>query len=306
MRTLNAVSVHPYQNHVWVPWTNPGWGNFSFQYFNQSAGYGTNSTTAQLLAIADMMREAARDAGLPSDYKPILNPSEWGYNLIMDVALSDGWATMHGALVAQGLLHLRSLPLAEYVTKAFYFAADDSCCAESGGFFGLWRGAQVRTGVNATAPSQWPAQILGDTVPLPSVAAYATASVLVDVPSGRLPGVFVLDHSVDGGAVPPGGTQLPPCCVAFESDPASPLHAPPMVALFILSGHYNDRTLATLTLAAAPSQVISGVGAPLPSATRGVTPALTLDLSIAALPQYVVLQQGASAAEVCASLAWVR
>lgn len=125
---LHAVSLHPYQNHVWVPWTNPGWGNFSFQFFNESAGWGTNSTTAQLLATAALMREvAAATPGMPPDYKPVLRPSEWGYNLIMNVALSEGWALMHAALVAQGMVHFRSAPLSEYVDKAFYFAACDSC-----------------------------------------------------------------------------------------------------------------------------------------------------------------------------------
>ena len=123
---LHAVSLHPYQNHVWIPWTNPGWGNFSFQFFNESAGFGTNSSTAQLLATAALMREAASAAGI-ADYKPVLRPSEWGYNLIMNVALSEGWALIHAALLAQGLVHLRSAPLAELVDKAFYFAASDAC-----------------------------------------------------------------------------------------------------------------------------------------------------------------------------------
>ena len=122
--SLDAVSLHPYQNHVWVPWTNPGWGNFTFQFFNESAGRGTNSTVAQLLATAALMVEAAGGEG--SGYKPMLRPSEWGYNLMMSVSLSEGWALMHAALLAQGLVHFRSAPLAGLVDKAFYFAACDA------------------------------------------------------------------------------------------------------------------------------------------------------------------------------------
>jgi hypothetical protein len=307
MRALGAVSVHPYQNHVWVPWTNPGWGNFSFQFFNESAGGGTNSSTAQLLATAALMRGEAAAAGLPATYSPVLWPSEWGYNLMASVALSEGWAVMHGALVAVGLVHLRSAPLAQYVQKAFYFAADDSCCAESGGFFGLWRSAQRRSGANATQPGQEPSKLLAPLVPLPSVAAFAVASTLLDVASGRLPGVFVVDHSAEGGALPPGGTQLPPTCVAFAPDPASPQKPPPLCALFILGHHFNDRTLANMTLSAPPARIVSGLGASLPAAVEqsSSSGAVVLPLTLAALPQYVILQEGSDAVSACASLTWL-
>ena len=148
---LDAVSLHPYQNHVWVPWSNPGWGNFSFQFFNESAGWGTNSTTAQLLATAALMKEAAAAAGI-ADYRPVLRPSEWGYNLIMDVALSDGWALMHAALLAQGLVHFRSAPLSDLVDKAFYFAASDACVLAGGTAAAARAGATRRRAATPPLP----------------------------------------------------------------------------------------------------------------------------------------------------------
>ena len=181
------------------------------------------------------------------------------------------------------------------------------CCAESNGFFGLWRGAQQRSGANATAAGQWPERILPTLVPLPSVAAHAAASVLLDVPSGRLAGQWVVDHSVDGAAPAAGSAQLPPSCVAFAPDPASPLAPAPLIAVFILGHHFNDRTAATLTLAAAPARVVSGLGAPLPAqaeAAAGRRGGVRLALSVAALPTYVELAQGADAVAACEGLAW--
>ena len=303
MAALNATSPHPYNNDVWVPWVNPGWGNLSFSYFNESvSGLATNSSTAQILATAALMRAEAAAAGLGEDYAPALWPSEWGYNLIADVALSEGWTFIHAALVAQGLIHLRSAPLAAVVRKAFYFAADDSCCIESSGFFGLWRSAQRRTGANATQPAQKP-QYLAPVVPLPSAAAFSAASLLVDVPSKRLAGVFVVDHSADGSVAVNG--SLPPTCVAFAPDPAAPAPAAlPLVALFITGHHFNDRTVATLTLATPPVRATSGLGAALPLATAGAGAALTLTLTLAPLPTYVELAAGTDAAAACATLAW--
>ena len=77
MTLLQAATVHPYTNNVWVPWVNPGWGNLSFSFFNESLGPGFNSSTAQILATAALMREQAAAAGLPDDYAPVLWPSEW-------------------------------------------------------------------------------------------------------------------------------------------------------------------------------------------------------------------------------------
>ena len=180
------------------------------------------------------------------------------------------------------------------------------CCAESNGFFGVWRGAQQRSGPNATAAGQWPERILPALVPLPSAAAHAVASVLLDVPSGRLAGQWVIDHSADGAAAAAGSAQLPPSCVAFAPDPASPLAPAPLIAVFILGHHFNDRTAATLSLAAAPARVVSGLGAPLPAQAEaaGSGGAVRLALSVAALPTYVELAQGADAVAACEGLAW--
>ena len=101
-----------------------------------------------------------------------------------------------------------------------------------------------------------------DLVPLPSVAAHAVASVLLDVPSGRLAGVWVVDNSEGGGGLSPAG-QLPPSCVAFPTDPSSAVGAPPLLALFIQGHHFNDRTVASLTLDEPAVRVVSGLGAEL-------------------------------------------
>lgn len=185
------------------------------------------------------------------------------------------------------------------------------CCAESNGFFGLWRGAQQRTGPNATSPAQWPSRILSTLVPLPSVSAHAVASVLLDVPSGRLAGQWVIDHSVDGGVASPGSSsqQLPPSCVAFAPDPASPLNPPPLIVLFILGHHFNDRTTATLALGAPPARVVSGLGAELPAQPTAVVVeggggGVTIPLSLAALPTYVELAQGTDPVAACEGLTW--
>ena len=144
-------------------------------------------------------------------------------------------------------------------------------------------------------------------MPLPSVSAHAQASVLLDVPSGRSAGQWVVDHSVDGGMALPGSgsSQLPPSCVAFAPDPASPLKPPPLIVLFILGHHFNDRTIATLTLEAPPGRVVSGLGAVLPvQAVEGAGGAVTIPLSLAALPTYVELAQGADPVAACEALTW--
>lgn len=267
MQTIDGASMHPYQNLVWVPWIIQ-WANTSFQFPNETeSGMASNSTIGQLLAVAELMKEAAVNAGIvsdPSDYHPVLRPSEWGYALaIPQAAAVTGWVYIHAALVAQGLIHMRSAPVAPYVQKSYYFAAYDGCCEESNTFFGLWRPSQMRSGPNASiAPLDLQPSNLGATMPLPGVPAYAVASVLLDVPSGRAPGVFVVDHSVDGASAP-AGQQLPPSCVAFEG-PAGrdssiralrypdeyPLsehdnaNVSSLAALMIIGHHYNDRTVA--------------------------------------------------------------
>ena len=225
-----------------------------------------------------------------------------GYNLLADVALSEGWTFIHAALIAQGLLHLRSAPLAAVVRKAFYFAADDTCCSESSGFFGVFRAAQRREGANASQPGQWP-QFLSPRVPTPGAAAFATASRLVDVDARREPGVFVVDPSADGAVAPPGA-QLPPTCVAFAPAHGAAPAPRALVAIFITGHHFNDRTEAALTLRAPPAGVTSGVGAPLPVDAAGAPPAITLTLDVAPLPQYVELADGDDPVAACASLTW--
>lgn len=211
---------------------------------------------------------------------------------------------IHAALVAQGLLHLRSAPLAQYVQKAFYFAAYDGCCEEQNGFFGLWRPAQLRTGPNATLPGQQP-QLLSNIMPLPSVGAYATASLLVDVPSGRLAGVFVVDNTANGG-----DASLPPSCIAFEPDPSVPPPVAALVAIFTLGHHFNDRTAATVQITtASPGNVsaINGLGSPLELNITSVHEAATtyqVSLSVGPLPQYILLPSDTTATQVCASLNW--
>ena len=276
----------------------------SFQYPNETTlELACNSTVAQLMATAALMKTEAAAAGLGPDYKPILWPSEWGYNLIQTVSHSESWIYIHAALVAQGLVHMRSYPLAEYVEKAFYFAGYDGCCAESNGFFGLWRPAQRRVGPNATQPQQQPQQIPG-IVPLPAVNAFSTASLLIDVPSGRLAGRFIVDHTALGAAILPGTTQLPPSCVVFDTDPASSVNAPPLIVLYILGHHYNDRTIARVVSPVLPLGLQSGLGVELPLVSSGDEPKVTLTLTLAGLPQYLILPLGANATAVCASLAW--
>ena len=145
----------------------------------------------------------------------------------------------------------------------------------------------LRTGPNATADTQQPADTLDDIVPLAGVAAYATASALLDVPSGRAPGVWVVDNSA-GGVAPPH----PPSCVAFETDASSSLHAPPLIALMTTAHHFNDRAEATVkVLTAVPDTVLvrNGFGTPLYVPRASEPGAVTLTLSIGALPQYVLL-----------------
>jgi len=144
-------------------------------------------------------------------------------------------------------------------------------------------------------------------------AAYATAAALFDVPSGREAGVFVVDNTATGSTVPPGHSQLPPSCVAFDAATGK-AGLQPLVALFIIGHHYNDRTLATATISTSdPSQLsaLNGLGAPLAAnvstaATGGGaagTP-ITVTFTIAPLPQYVLLPVDVDPQAVCASLSW--
>lgn len=303
---LDAVSCHPYQNGAWVPWIQQSWGNVSFMYANETTPPSVmqqNSTVGQLLTMVGLMEEAAAAAGLGPGYKPVLRPSEVGYAYAIPWTSSSGWTFIHAALVAQTLLHMRSYPLAQWVEKVDLFAAYDGCCEESNTFFGIWRPVQLRTGPNATAEYLQPTN-LASILPLPAVSAYATASVLLDVPSGRAPGVFVLDHSQDGASAP-AGQQLPPSCVAFEAAQAG---VQPLAALFLVGHHYNDRTTATGTLPSAGcggSGTVgvawtSGLGAPLPLSVSGCT----ITLNLASLPSYLTLPVGSSATDFCNTLKW--
>ena len=302
--SLSSVSPHPYAQQVWIPWQNPGWGNVSFLYFNQTLeSPASNSSTACLMAVVNEMKAAAARQGL-ANYTPVLTPSEWGYNLLMQESATAGWPWIHAALVAQGLIHLRSAPLAQYVRKAYYFAAYDGCCEESGGFFGLWRPQQLRNGADAV-DAPWrpsPPTNLDSVVPLPAVSAYATASALVDVPSGRAAGVFVVDHSDTGGA----GALKPPSCVAFA--PAAAGSALPLASIFILGMHFNDVTAATLTVATAQPlaaiSLLNGVGTPLAVSAAAAPGGFRFALEVTALPQYLVLPSDADAVAACASLEW--
>jgi hypothetical protein len=281
----------------------------SFTYFNETlASPASNSSTACLMAVVDEMKAAAARQGL-ANFTPILTPSEWGYNLLMQESATSGWPWIHAALVAQGLVHLRSAPLAQYVKKAYYFAAYDGCCEESGGFFGLFRPQQLRTGADAVdapfAPSA-PTN-LDSIVPLPAASAFATASALIDVPSGRAAGVFVVDHSATGGGPPtPPSTQKPPSCVAFA--PAAVGSALPLVSLFILGRHFNDFTSATLTVTTAQPlsalSLMNGVGTPLAVSSAPAPGGFRLSLEVTALPQYLILPSDADAEGACASLKW--
>ena len=160
----------------------------------------------------------------------------------------------------------------------------------------------MRRGPNATGDVE-PAAWTPDVVPLAGVAAYATASALIDVPSGRLPGVFVVDHSDQQGAPP-----YAPSCVAFETDPSSPLAAPPLAVVMTTAHHFNDVTPVTLGVTTdAPGAIVvrSGLGTPLDVArTLASAGVVSLALDAAALPQYVVLPTDVTAAAVCATLRW--
>lgn len=151
----------------------------------------------------------------------------------------------------------------------------------------------------------------------PVAAAYATAAALVDVPSGRAAGVFVVDNTATGSTIPPGHSQLPPSCVAFDAGAGKGAGAvQPLVALFIIGHHYNDRTVATATFTtgdASQLSVLNGLGAPMPANVTTATAAasggaagtpVTLTITIAPLPQYVLLPVDVDPQAVCASLAW--
>lgn len=185
----------------------------------------------------------------------------------------------------------------------------------------MWRPAQLRTGPNATDDYLQPTLMnVGPILPLPGVSAFATASVLVDVPSGRLPGVMVVDNTRNG-ATAPAGQQLPPTCIAFEAGTSSQAVA----ALFIIGHHYNDRTVVTATVpgTAAGLTRVNGLGSPLPLSAAAATSAnqqpaqrlsspsrdvhassTALTLDVAALPQYVLLPAGVTATAFCNSLKW--
>ena len=303
METLAGFTFHVYAQGVWVPWNSAPWGNTTFFFPNQSSpGWATNSTVAEVLVMIDELKQQAAAAGLPPDYSPALWLSEMGYNLQLRAAAGSGWAVMHAALVAHLLVHMRSLPIAAYVKKAFYFAADDGCCVESDGYFGLWRPAFERRGAGAADDLREPDVWLPRTIPLAGAAAYATASALVDVPSGRLAGVFVVDNSAQAGEPP-----YAPSCVAFETDPSSALDAPPLVVLMSTAHHFNDATPANLTIAtASPSAILvrNGLGAPMAVPQLPVTGGVQLALQAVALPQYILLPRDVTAAAACRTLLW--
>jgi len=310
MKSLSGFTFHTYAQGVWVPWNQASWGNTTFFFPNETSSFPGNSTVSEILIMSDVLKEAAVAAGLPSDYEPLLWPSEMGYNLQLRVTAGSGWSVLHAALVSHLLVHMRSLPIAKWVKKAFLFAAYDGCCVESDGYFGLWRPAFLRRGVNVTSndllePSEWLPQI----IPLAGVAAYATASSLIDVPSGRLPGVFVIDNSAQQGLPP-----FLPSCVAFETDPDSPLGASPLVVLMTTAHHFHDFLNVNMTIStSSPSDIIvrNGLGTPLSISPTQVVMSGTqaqatvlLQLEAVALPQYVILPKDTSASNVCATLVW--
>lgn len=270
------------------------------------------SARSQLLAIAALMKEEAAARGI-RNYTPKLRPSEFGYTMAIPSAATEGWASIHAALVAQALLHMRSGELASYVEKAFYFAADDGCCAEENTFFGLWRPCQLRTGDDALAPYTQP-QHLPQTMPLPAAAAYATAAAMVDLASGRHAGSIVIDNTAVGGYAELHGGKLPPTCIAFAADSADTS----VLAMFILGHHFNDRTDATLQVPTSSSGLAgvsgveeqflltNGLGTRLPvnATAEAAAAAITLRLSIASLPQYLTLPSTVDAAAVCSTLKW--
>ena len=333
--TLAATTFHPYTVGM-VPWNDEPWGNISFFFVNETAP-GHNSTAAAVHVMVALMRAAAAAAGV-APYTPAVHPSEVGYNLQLNATAGGGWAAMHGSLTAQLLVHMRSAPLAEFVRKVFVFAAYDGCCvgaqrgvgelvchplpvstphalhpptnpSESGGYFGLWRPAMRRSAQDAASDWGRPTNVPG-VVPLPAAAAYSTAAALVDVPAGRLPGVFVVDHTASGAPMSAGGVH-PPTCVAFEpDDSAAGPRAQPLAVLFIVAHHFNDRTpaVASVWTAAAPSMVLlNGYGTPLPFNTSRAASndaAFSVHLTLAALPQYLLLPHDTNATAVCASLVW--
>ena len=145
-------------------------------------------------------------------------------------------------------------------------------------------------------------------MPLPAASAYAMASSLVDIPAGRSAGVFVVDNTetrFDGA--------LPPSCIAFESQRcADPLgsEVAPLISLFIIGHGLGDRTNANLTLttaAAAGALLVNGYGTPLPLlVTPNPDGSVNVSLSVAPLPQYLLLGGGCSTSAVaaCSSLIW--
>ena len=58
----------------------------------------------------------------------------------------------------------------------FLFAAFDGCCAESDGFFGIWRPALLRVGSNAQGDIE-PVGWLSNVVPLPGACKSPHAAV---------------------------------------------------------------------------------------------------------------------------------
>ena len=249
------------------------------------------------------MRQQAAALGI-ANYTPVLHPSEIGYALALPSAVADGWADMHAALVAQTLLHMRSAPLAALVGKAFLFAAYDGCCEEQNSFFGVWRPAQLRQGPDAEAPYTQPRN-LPQVEPLPAAAAYATAAALLDVPSRRAAGVFVVDHTARAA---PAGSVQPPSCVAFESMDGGV--TPPLAVLFTVGHDLGSRTPATVMLPTINATLLNGYGTPMPLSLGGATAGgVNATLLIAPLPQYLVLSgvdSDASAASVCATLQWAQ
>ena len=58
------------------------------------------SARSQLLAVAALMKEEAASRGI-RNYTPKLRPSEFGYTMAIPSAATEGWASIHAALVAQ-------------------------------------------------------------------------------------------------------------------------------------------------------------------------------------------------------------
>jgi hypothetical protein len=188
------------------------------------------------------------------------------------------------------------------VHKAYLFAAYDGCCEEQNSFFGIWRPAQLRNGPDRLSPYTQPRN-LPQPMPLPAAAAFAVASALADVPSGRAPGVFVVDNTEtrqDGA--------LPPSCIAFEGLQKG---TAPLAVLFNIGHALNSLTNATIALPAAlaaSAKLLNGYGTPLPLLlSPGPSDTLLIALSITPLPQYLLLptESGSTtAAAACSSLLW--